>query len=153
VGRGVVGADDGERIFVAEAAQHFGGGEACSASTDDDNGGRIRGERLQSGLSELLADEDFVADFFGTPAGNPIERGSSDGFTGAEIEAGVMPRAAHGIANDQTFGERAVVVAALRAYCEEVVAAAGEDGVFAVDLTEEDGIVGDGGEGSALLQV
>ena len=64
-----------------------------------------------------------------------------------------MPGAANGVSNDKAIGERAVIVAALRAHGEEVVATAGEDGVFAVNQAEKDGIVGEGVEGSSLFQI
>jgi hypothetical protein len=87
-------------------------------------------------LREFLPHENLVTHPFDSPARDGVERRRAEGFSRAQAETGMMPRASHGVPNDETLGKRPVVMSALCADRENLVTAAHQDHVFAIDLTE-----------------
>jgi hypothetical protein len=69
----------------------------------------------------LVANDDPVVDPLDPPARNGIECRRSNRFAGAQAEAGVMPGATDGVANDETIGERPFVMGAVGADGKDVV--------------------------------
>jgi hypothetical protein len=74
---------------------------------------------------------------FGVPARNRSERRGVQRLPGAQAEAGVVPRAAHRVADHQPFRQRTVVVRARRAGCEELVPATREQDRVIADVAGE----------------
>jgi hypothetical protein len=54
----------------------------------------------------------------------------------------MVPRTAHFFTNEQTVGERTMVVSTLRAYREEVTATAHQDHVLAISLPQDHPTIG-----------
>src|SRR5262249_58387313 len=79
-----------------------------------------------AGRLVFSAQETRAIALLAAPARHGVEGGRGDRLTGPQAEAGVVPRASHGVADDQSFGERAAVMRACRADREQFVAAAGE---------------------------
>ena len=137
--RGVVAHHDDAAAKPAPA-QHFGRRKAGRAAADDDDlTGRVRlrrhGARLR--LLALLRDEDAAVALFHRPAIDRAERRRPLRLAGAQIETGVMPRAAHAVAGHETFGQRAMVVAAMRADGEYFVATAHQQNLLVADLAQQ----------------
>jgi hypothetical protein len=81
--------------------------------------------------------EHLVAAAFHSPAGNRIQRGRSQRFAGFEAEARVMQGTSNRVVNDKAFGERAVIVRAVRADGEESIADARQQNVLLADPSEQ----------------
>ena len=64
-----------------------------------------------------------------------------------------MPRAMHRIADQQTFGQRPMIVAALGADREHIFALAGQQHLLLADVTDKQAAVGEVGRWNALCQV
>src|SRR6202023_4328884 len=88
-----------------------------AAADDDDLFGRIclrrHGARLR--LFALLRDEDAAVALFHRPAIDRAERRRPLRLAVAQIETGVMPRAAHAPAGHEAFGERTMIMGAMSA--------------------------------------
>ena len=118
-GRGSVGAQHDERAIVAFATENVRGREASRAPADDDDrlwpeAPAVARHRFGIRHRQLFVDEDHVARSFHLPAGNRIQRWRSNRLAGAKVETGVMPGASDGISDDQTLGERSVIMRAVR---------------------------------------
>jgi hypothetical protein len=87
-------------------------------------------------LREFLPHENLVIHLFDSPARDRVERWRAEGFSRAQAEAGMMPRASHGVPNDETLRKRPVVMSALCADRENLVTPAHQGHVFAIDLTQ-----------------
>ena len=126
IGRRVVRADHDQRTFVAVATEHVCGGRAGAASADDEDRGerglrpRASPRALRAAFGEFFPHESRIADPLDPPAGDRMERGRTQRFTGPETETRAMPRTPHGVTHDQAVGERSVVVRTVRANREEV---------------------------------
>ena len=86
---------------------------------------------------DLVRDDDLRAAPLDLEARHRRERGSLERLASAQTEARVMPRAANGVAVDQTLGERAAVVRARRADGEVLVANTGEQHALAIRVSEQ----------------
>ncbi len=64
-----------------------------------------------------------------------------------------MPGAAHGVADQQSFGERTVIVAARRADGEQLGAGPRQQHLLVADMAEKHAAVGEVGEGNTLAQI
>jgi hypothetical protein len=95
-----------------------------------------RGNRYS--LSDLrrqfFADEDPVTDAFDAPARDRVERGSTQGFAGPEIEASMVQRTSDLLPYDQPFDEWTSVVGTRCTNCEELIAEAHKEDLFAAGL-------------------
>ena len=65
---------------------------------------RAAGVAARVGGSTLFAHEDRAVALLDTPARDRVERRRAQRLAGAQAEAGVVPRAAHGVADEQPFG-------------------------------------------------
>ena len=130
VRRRIVGGEERHRAGKSLPPQHFGGGKSGSPAAHDHHplGLRARtfGCRAPAGGLDLLPHEQHAVALFHAPAGHRVERGRGERLARAQAEASVVPRAAHGVADDQPLGERTAVVRAGRADREKFVAAARE---------------------------
>src|SRR5206468_8396986 len=68
------------------------------------------------------AEDDPVAGSIDAPARNRIERRRPHWFAGAQAETGVVPWTADRVVDDEAVGERSLVVSAMRADGEDLVA-------------------------------
>src|SRR5205814_3651399 len=66
---------------------------------------------------------------------------------------GVVPRTTDGVANDQTVGQRTVIVRAMRADGKQLVALPNEDRIVLADAAGEGAAVGHALKGNAALEV
>jgi hypothetical protein len=92
--------------------QHLGGGGSRGTRADDHDGTRERGTIHHEGKAgrerialDLLGDENHVATPLDPPPRDRVQRGSAQCLAGAQVEAGVMPRTANGVAVNYAFGE------------------------------------------------
>jgi hypothetical protein len=88
-------------------------------------------------LRALLTHEDLAVALLDRPARNRTRGRGTQGFTRPQVEAGVMPRAAHGVADDEALRERTVVMRAVSAYCEKLLAAPDQQHIVPVDMTKK----------------
>src|SRR5262249_37188738 len=102
---------------------------------------------------------DFLPDIYravtllDTPARDGVERRRAHRFAGAQAEAGMMPRTAHGFADEETLGQRAVVVRALGAHRQQLLPAARQQHRLASSLPEKHGGIGNLGERHSLRKI
>src|SRR5215468_11514996 len=108
---------------------------------------------LQPRRRDLLPDEEPFSNLLYLPALDPIERRGSQGFTRAQTETRMMPRATHFVANYQALGKRAVVVRAVRAYGKELRAASYEQDFFVPRHSQEVAAVWNAGNGNSISKV
>ena len=145
--RGVVVAQHDDAALVLLAPQHLGRREAGSAAAHDhDPVRRRRPPAWRAGLASvcaLLRDEDLAVALLDRPAVDRAERRRAQRLAGAQAEAGVMPGAAHRVADQQPFGERAVIVAAVRADGEDLAAAARQQHLLVADMADQHAAVGE----------
>jgi hypothetical protein len=138
-GRIRVGTDHGKGAAVALAPQHLGRGHAGGPTADDHNGRRRPigasrcGRRLRR---QLLTDEQPVALAVHAPAGDRIERRRAERLPRSQAEAGVMPRTAHRVPDDEPFDERAAIVRTRRANGEQLVAGTCQHDLVVADAAE-----------------
>ena len=98
--------------------QHFSSGKACRAAANDDNPLRNVGWRFRRWLwlsfrLQLFLYEDLAVALLDAPARQRAECGRTRRFSGAQIEAGMMPWATDAAVNDDPIGQRPMVVAAI----------------------------------------
>src|SRR5262249_8543290 len=75
------------------------------------------------------------------------------GLAGAQVEAGVMPGAPHRVADQESLGERPVVVRAMRPDREHVRALPGKHDLLVADVAEQHAAVGELRFRDALRQI
>jgi hypothetical protein len=95
------------------APKHFRGGKPSCTAADDNNlfGRAYRASAcLRSWPFPLFAHGDFSVALLDIPAGNWVKRGRAEGFSIAQVEAGVMPGATHCVSNQETFSQGALVM-------------------------------------------
>ena len=116
VGSGVVGGQQRDAAGEALAPKHLGGRECGGAAAHDHHALGIfaRAWRLARAASigrrDLFAHAGLSVALVHAPARHRIERRRSDRLAGAQAEAGMVPRAAHGVVDRQSLGERPAVV-------------------------------------------
>ena len=87
------------------------------------------------------------------PACNWTKRRRPEGFSGAQIETGVVPGATHRVANHKTLGERPLIMGALGTDCEHLTAAAHQQNLLVAVMTDEHPAIGELIESNALGKV
>src|SRR5690606_34562637 len=85
----------------------------------------------------LVAHEDLAVALLDRPAGERAQGRCAHGFTGAQVERGVVPWATHRLAGDETLRERAAVVRALGADRENFATAANEQDLVVADTASQ----------------
>ncbi len=79
----------------------------------------------------------MVAVVLDLPNGQRTQRRGARRFSGAQIEAGVMPRAADTLADHQSLRQWPVIMAAMRVDGEDIRPRAHQQNVFAADMAEQ----------------
>jgi hypothetical protein len=131
--RRIVGREERHRTGKSLPSQHLGCGKSGSPAADDHHTLGLcarafpRAGRAPVGGLDLLPHEQHAVALLHAPAGHRVERGRGDRLARAQTEAGVVPRAPHRVADDQTLAKRTAVVRACRADCEKFVAPACEE--------------------------
>ena len=154
--RRVVAAEHRDGVLVALPAQHLGRRESGRAAADNDDAVRrcrCLAARPRFGLLHLLAHRDGVALPLDLPAGDRAQRRRVQRLAGAQIEAGVMPRAAHRAVRDDALGERPVIVRALRPDREHLRALPHQQHGFVADMSEQEAAVGNRGKRHAFGEI
>ena len=82
-----------------------------------------------------------VAHLFDAPTRNRVQRRRAESLTGAQAEAGMMPRASNRIAHEKPLFERSAVVRADGTDREQLIAAPDKQHRFAVRVPEQHGSV------------
>src|SRR5438093_1130124 len=97
----LIGAEHRQPAVEPLPAQHFGRREPRGAAADDDDvsGLHCRSSALRLRALDLLARKHLCVALLDPPARHWIERGRAERLAGAQAEAGVVPRAAHGLAD------------------------------------------------------
>ena len=127
----------------ALAAQHLGRREAGRSAADDDDprvwraGAPPRGAGVGSTFSRT---NDSVAARSTRQQRHRIEGRRAQRLAGAQAEAGVVPRAAHRVADDEPLGERAAVVRAFAADGEDFALGPRQDHRILADMSAEHGV-------------
>jgi hypothetical protein len=104
-------------------------------------------------LRAPLADKDLAIALFDAPRVDWTERRGAQGFASAKIKAGVMPRTAHCVVDNEALRERTVVVGAQSAERENVSAAAHEQNRVLSDMADQLAAVRQFGESNSLRQI
>ena len=137
--RGIV-AQHHDAAAIILPPQHLGRGKARRATADDDDpAGRI-GRRLRRAASAARAfrrTKMRPSSLLDLPDRERIERRRARRLAGAQIEAGVMPGTADALADHEAFGERPVVMAAMRADREDLRARAHQQHFLVADMAEQ----------------
>jgi hypothetical protein len=136
------------------APEHLCCGEAGGASADDHDAvwclRRRFAPRLRFRLRAFLSHENPPVTLLDGPACDGTQGGRAQGFAAAQVETGVVPGTAHGIANHEPVPQRAVVMRALSADREDLSPAADEQDWFAAGIADYLAAVGELAEGNAL---
>ena len=88
-------------------------------------------------LLAILPDKDAIAHMLHLPDRKRGKRRWACCFSGTQIEARVMPRAADAFANDEAFCEWTVVMAAMRVDGENFDAGAHQQDLLVADMAEQ----------------
>ena len=125
--------------------------KARSATADNhDLAGRIgRSFRAGLGLGALLPDENAVAFVLDVPGRQRVQRRRAGGFAAAQIETGVMPGTTDAFAGHEAFGERPVIMAAMRADREDLRSRTHQQHFILADMAEQR-LISEFGQGYAL---
>ena len=105
------------------------------------------------GRLRLLAHRDLPVALLDVPARYWAKRRRPEGLSGAQIETGVVPGATHRVANQETLGERALIMGALGTDCEHLAAAAHQQNLLVAGMTDEHSAIGELIESDALGKV
>src|SRR5262245_51243667 len=144
--RCIVVAQNDDTPLVMRAPQHLGCSKAGGASAAESylnwSTRRWLPAWLRFRLRQLLAHENLAVLLLHLPARHRTQGRCAQGLTGAQIEAGMMPRAADGIADHEPVSQRAVVMRALRPDREHVVPAADDQDGVTADVPDELAAVG-----------
>jgi hypothetical protein len=152
-GRGRVIAQHGDGAGVTAPPQHLGAGKAGCAAADDDDAFARRSGRLWRGPILLSADKNLAAAFLDLPARQRTERGRRERFAGRQIETSMMPGAADGVADHQSFGERPVIMRALGGNRRHLAAVAHQHHLVAADVARQHLAFGKIGGGNTLGKI
>ncbi len=147
-----VGAQQGQVAVEAFASQHLCCGEARRAAADDDDAPRtILRLRPLCGRTrlEFFRYEDRAFALLHPPAVDGINRRRADRLAGLQAELRMMPRASHGLAHQQAFAERAVIMGAKGADRPQLAAHSGDHDRLAAHMADQHGALRDIGCGNA----
>ena len=132
-----LGAHHREGTVVSLAPQHVGRGQSRGAPTDDHHGGRRRAQPGRPRLREALPHEHAIADLLDAKAARrwrPEPRGDSSGIWEKLLKAGHRYGHRMRVADDETVGERTVVVRTERADRDDAVAPANQQHIVVTHL-------------------
>ena len=156
-GDGIVIAQHDDAALVLLAPQPLGGGKAGRTAADDDDFlGRFArrfAAQLRCRLVALLSHEDLAVALLDRPAGDRAQGRSAQGFARAQVEAGVMPGTAHGVADHEPVDERTVVMRAIGPDREHLRPAAHQQNLLVADMADQLAAIGKRAERNALRQI
>jgi hypothetical protein len=139
------------------APHHFRRRIPRSTSTDDHNLLRCRAHGLtpqfRFGLGEFFPHDDQTIPLFHGTDGNWAQGGRAQGFTRAQVKTCVVPGAAHGVADHQSFGEWTIVMTAMSSHCEILGATPRQQHLVLADKTGNHLAIGDLVIGDAECQI
>src|SRR5262245_31487885 len=104
-------------------------------------------------LRKLFAHEDHVAVALNSPAWNRIQSRRAQRLATAQAEAGVMPWAPDRVLDNQSIGERSVIVSAMGAHRKEFTPGTSQYGVLVADPPEHDAMIRKIGDRDPFAQV
>jgi hypothetical protein len=138
--RSLVVAQHHELALIPLPAEHLGRGETGGAAADDHDPIR-RSARRSSGSFRnplhLLSNEDFPILPLDGPERDRAESGRPQGLACAQAEAGVVPGASHGIADQQPLGEWTAVMRADGVDREDLVVPPGQQHTLLAHISRE----------------
>jgi hypothetical protein len=102
---------------------------------------------------KLFAHEHHLAAALDSPAWNWIQGRRAQRLTAAQAEAGVMPRAPDRVLDNQSIGERPVIVSAVGTHGKELTTGTSQHGVLVADAPEQDSMVRKGSNRNPFAQV
>jgi hypothetical protein len=102
---------------------------------------------------KLFAHEHHLSAALDSPAWNRIQGRRAQRLSTAETEAGVMPRAPDRVLDNQSIGERSVIVGAMGTHRKELTTGTSQHGVLVADAPEHDSTVRKGGDRNPSAQV
>ena len=131
-------AQHNNATVIAAPPQHLGRRKAGRAAANDHDAARsIRdGCAPRVRLREFLAHEDAPVAPLDLPAIDRTQGRRAECLAAAQIEAGMVPRAAHRAVNNEAVGERPMIVGAMRADREDVRAAQDQQHLVVADMSE-----------------
>ena len=88
-------------------------------------------------LGAPLPHENFVIGSLDGPARYWLQCRSAQNFASAQVKTGVVPWTSNGVANDEAFSQRAIIMRAKRAHGEYLGAAAHEQDVVLANMAEK----------------
>src|SRR5207344_2776141 len=88
-------------------------------------------------LFTLFAHENTIVFLLDLPDRDRTERRRPCGFAGAQVETGVMPGTTDALAGHEAFGERPVVVAAMRADRKDLRTRTHQQDFVVADVAEQ----------------
>jgi len=135
--------------------QHLGGGEPGGAAADDHDSIRAarRGARFGARPCALLADEKLSVALLHRPGIQRAESRRTNGFAGAEVEAGVMPGAADGAVDNEPVDKGAMIMGAVGSDGECVGSLPRQQHLFVPDMTDQLAAIRELGERQTLRQI
>src|SRR4030095_8321823 len=95
---------------------------------------------------KLFAHEHHLAAALDSPAWNWIQGRRAQRLTAAPAEAGVMPRAPDRVLDNQSIGERPVIVSAVGTHGKELTTGTSQHGDLDSDAPEQDSMGGKVGD-------
>src|SRR5262249_47713572 len=101
----------------------------------------------------LVAHKDFAVALLNLPAGNRAQCGGMQRFAGSQAEAGVVPRTAHRVVNQEPLRERSAIVGTGGADRENLTATAGEQHGLLTDMSQQHVAVGERVDRDSLRQI
>ena len=135
-----LGAQHDDASLIIAPAQHLGCGKTGGAAANDhDLPGRWRRRPFAARLwlLELVGDKDAPVALVHLPARDRAQGRRPHRLSAAQIEAGVMPGTAHGVADDQAVRQRAMIMRAMGVDREHLAAAADQQNLVAADVAQE----------------
>ncbi len=98
---------------------------------------------LGAGWLDLRADDNLAAALLDPPAGERAERRRGQRIAGRQIETGMMPGTADGVADHQPVGERPMIMRAMGRDRGDFAAVAHQQHVLVADMARQHGAVGE----------
>ena len=135
-----LGAQHHDAAAIILPPQHLGCGKARRATADDHDPGRAhrwRPSPAASGCSRFSRTKMRSSSLLDLPDRDRAERRRPCGFAGAQVETGVMPGTTDALAGHEAFGERPVVMAAMRADRKDLRTRTHQQDFVVADVAEQ----------------
>jgi hypothetical protein len=137
--------------------EHLGGGQAGRPTADNNDSLRRSARRRCGHLGLLfrafLPHEDLSPLLFDRPARNRAQSGRAQSFARAQIEARMVPGAAHRLAGHDAVGERTMIMRAMGRNREYLRTAPHQKHFLAADMANQLGAIAKCIAGNAQRQI